>query len=129
MNVLLDSNIVVIEKQLAFQQKQKEYYNKAKNNIINNKTEDEIEILKKTRNERAKIFYNNNKEKCKSYRIPILSKINLYVSALNTCKIKKINQKKLDEYHITFNQDTNKYEVNTEYAISFYKISYKNNII
>ena len=121
MNVLLNTDEVIREKRLAFQKQQKQYYNKTKENIKKEKTNDEKEILRLKRNERARLFYTNNKEKCDAYRIPLLSKINLYVSALNTGKILKINEQKFDEYHIKFNQDTNKYEVDTYYAISFYK--------
>ena len=117
MNILLETNEDVRDKRLSFQKQQKEYYIKTKDNISDAVNE---EILKKRR-ERAKVFYANNKERCKSYRNPILSKINLYVSAMNTGKIKHINEDKLNEYHISFNKDINKYEVNTEYAISLYK--------
>lgn len=122
MNLLIDTDENFKGQRLAFQAKQKEYYNKTKQNIKRDRTDEEKELLRQKRNERARLFYANNKEKHSLYRIPELSKINLYVSALNTCKIQKLNKQKLDEYHISFNEATNKYEVDTEYAISFYKM-------
>jgi len=120
MNILLE-NDDILNQRLAFQSKQKDYYNRTKCNSKKDKSDEEKERLRNLRNQRAKIYYANNKEKCQSYKINILSKINLYVSALNTGKIKKINHTKLNEYHISFNQDISKYEVETEFAVSFYK--------
>ncbi len=45
-------------------------------------------------------------------------KVYSYLSSLNNGKIKTINQQKLNEYHITFNEDLKKFVADKEYIKS-----------
>lgn len=70
-------------------------------------------------NEKMRTYYRDNKQNI-APKCPYNIKINLYVSALNSGKIKKINLKKLDEYHISFNEMLKKYQVDKEFIKQFH---------